>query len=104
MRQAVYDLLQLGPLPDEETDDVELFDQYEQLLHSISPPITDEEACALVTLFGPDDSSFGLAWTLLHLIETAPGWPLEDCLSGRDNEWIRRLHRGVENRRRRLEQ
>ncbi|MDB6032726.1 MAG: hypothetical protein JWM16_3064, partial [Verrucomicrobiales bacterium] len=34
---------------------------------------------ALVKVFGPDDY-YGLAWSLLHLIESAPGWPLADCL------------------------
>ena len=29
---------------------------------------------------------------MLHLIETAPGWPLEDCLR-KDGEWIERLRR-----------
>jgi hypothetical protein len=44
----------------------------------------------LVKLFGPDDC-LGLAWTLLHLIETAPGWPVESALVGLEGEWIDRL-------------
>lgn len=47
-------------------------------------------ARALVQLFGPDDC-FGLAWSLLHLIETLPGWPSEDTLKGLHGEWIDRL-------------
>jgi hypothetical protein len=43
-----------------------------------------------VTLFGPDDC-FGLGWTLLHLIETAPGWPIKAVLDGSQGEWIDRL-------------
>lgn len=54
------------------------------------PPVTNEEARVLVTLFGPDEC-YGLAWTLVHLIETAPGWPIADCLGGTGNEWIQRL-------------
>ena len=56
----------------------------------VNQPISDDDARALVKLFGPDDS-FGLAWTLLHLIENAPGWPLDDALSESGNEWIDRL-------------
>jgi hypothetical protein len=53
-------------------------------------PVTDEEVCELVKLFGPDDC-FGLAWTLLHSIETAPVWPIESALDGQEGEWIDRL-------------
>jgi len=53
----------------------------------ISKPITDDEARALVTLFGPDDC-YGAAWSILHLIESAPGWPITECLINLENEWI----------------
>jgi hypothetical protein len=41
-------------------------------------------------VFG-DDDCFGLAWTLLHLIESTPGWPLPAALPDLRNEWVRRL-------------
>jgi hypothetical protein len=63
---------------------------FEDQLSRVEIPITEEEACALVKLFGPDDC-FGLAWTLLHLIETVPGWPVESALVGLEGEWIDRL-------------
>jgi hypothetical protein len=85
MRKPIYDLLELGPFPSYKAN-AELIDKYERLISSIKPPVTDEEATALVKMFGPDDC-YGLAWTLLHLIETAPGWPIKDCLYG-DNEWV----------------
>jgi hypothetical protein len=49
-----------------------------------------------VKLFGLDDC-FGLAEPLLHLVESAPGWPLEDCLKNSDNEWIKFLKLRIEN-------
>lgn len=61
--------------------------EFEDLLGKIKSPLTDEEACALVGTFGPDDC-FGLAWTLLHLIESAPGWPVGGALDGLEGEWI----------------
>lgn len=61
--------------------------------------MTDEEARALVSVFGPDEY-YETAWQILHLVESAPGWPLEDVLQRNDNEWIRRLRRAVENQRR----
>ncbi|MYY81512.1 hypothetical protein GT044_09620 [Streptomyces sp. SID335] len=60
-----------GPLPDWDATEEEI-DRRERRLAAISHPVTHEEAAALATCFGPDDC-YGLAWTLLHLIETAPG-------------------------------
>ena len=100
MRRAVRELLALGPLPSEDEAEVEQLDRYEQLLHSISPPVTDDEARALVRIFPPsDESCYGLAWTLLHLIETAPHWPLQECLEDRQGEWVQYLRLRVENAR-----
>ena len=97
IRPEVRDLVSLGPLPDEKAA-VERITRHEDRLHRVARPVTDAEARLLVGLFGPDDS-YGLAWTLLHLIETAPGWPLEECLRGDGNEWVRRLRLRVENAR-----
>jgi hypothetical protein len=54
-----------------------------------------------VHLFGPDDC-YGVAWTLLHLIESAPGWPLHDCLQDIRNEWTERLRLRAERQQARL--
>ena len=78
MRQAVLELGKLGPLPPSDQAVREnlqdLVEKYEKLIMSIEKPITDEEARVLVKVFGPDDC-FGLVWPLVHLIESAPGWP-----------------------------
>jgi hypothetical protein len=97
MRQAVHELASVGPLPSSDVATEEQLRRYQELLASLTPPVTDEEARILATLFGPDES-FGLAWTLLHLIESAPGWPLADLLEQNDedkneNEWRARLRR-----------
>ena len=87
MRLVVRDLVTLGPFPDEESATDNELKRRGELLEAIAQPTTDEEACALVGLFGPD-SCYEMAWTLLHLIESAPGWPLEDCLARYQGEWI----------------
>lgn len=69
MREEVEALLALGPLPTE--NDARSVAPFEDALHAIQSPLSDDEAKALLALFGPDDC-FGLAWTLLHLIETSP--------------------------------
>jgi hypothetical protein len=94
MQPAVVELEKLGPMPssdkaiNENLDN--LVDHYAALIESIHKPINDDEARVLVKLFGPDEC-FGVAWSLLHLVESAPGWPVLDCLEDVGNEWIRRL-------------
>ncbi len=90
MQASVEALVQLGPLPSSGNPDVAKLEKFQCLLTQIEQPISDDEARALVKLFGPDDC-FGMAWTLLHIIETAPGWPLYDALSGARNEWVETL-------------
>jgi hypothetical protein len=90
MRKEVQELVNMGPLPDCETVTDAQLKTYESLLSRVTPPVSNEEARSLVCLFGPDDC-YGLAWTLLHLIESAPGWPLYDCLKEAGNEWTERL-------------
>lgn len=104
MRQAVIELQNLGPWPPSDVVIREkldrLIDRYGELLTSIEKPVTDEEARALVRVFGSDEG-FGLVWPLVALVESAPGWPLTDCLDENiDNEWIKMLRQRVENARR----
>lgn len=100
MREKIKELAKMGPLPSSDIalrqDQEERIERYDTLIRSIRKPITDEEARVLVSLFGPDDC-FEMAETLVHLIETAPGWPLWDCLENTNNEWIQVLRRRLEN-------
>jgi hypothetical protein len=90
VRSEIAELRALGPLPSEDLRDVELMKKYDRLYRAIAKPITDEEAMVLVRLFG-HDGCFGLASSLMHLIETAPSWPIAECLEREDNEWINEL-------------
>ena len=89
VRPPVKELAALGPLPNEASATEADLARRQELLHALTAPVSDEEALILVRLFGPDDC-FGLAWTLVHLIETAPGW-LHLPLPELDNEWVTRL-------------
>lgn len=95
MQQAISTLLGLGPLPSATAATISMMQAFEEQLSKVQTPVSDEEACALVKLFGPDDC-FGLAWTLLHLIETAPGWPIPGALNGLEGEWSDRLRERAE--------
>ncbi|RYD71643.1 MAG: hypothetical protein EOP84_24550 [Verrucomicrobiaceae bacterium] len=87
VRKEIAELRKIGPLPDSQSVDDAKLEQQERLLGLILKPISDEEALILCDLFGPDDY-YGMAWRLLHLIETAPGWPIRECLESDDNDWI----------------
>jgi hypothetical protein len=86
VRAAVRELQKLGPFPSEDDAEVPQLKKIEELYRGITRPITDDEARILVELFGPD-GCYGVASSFMHLIETAPGWPLKDCLEQLNNEW-----------------
>lgn len=100
LRTEIRQLMTLGRFPAESTVNQETIQQQQVLLEAIQPPVSNDEACELAALFG-DDDYFGLAWTLLHLIETAPQWPLEECLEKASSEWKQRLKARVERDRER---
>ena len=83
MQEAIAKLLELGPMPSSEGSDVAVIEEYETLLSSVVTPVSDEEAIELVKVFGPDDC-FEISWTLIHIIESAPGWPVTKVLSSND--------------------
>ncbi|BCB75048.1 hypothetical protein GCM10022251_35850 [Phytohabitans flavus] len=93
IRDEVAEFCRHGPLPSEQDDsegadaDLEL---RERLLHAITKPVEDDEARLLTTCFG-DDNCFGLAWTLLHLVESAPTPPVTSEPPKGANPWITRL-------------
>ena len=90
MQPEIRRLVELGRLPSEDDADIEKLCKYEVEYRGIARPISDEEATALVGLFG-DDGCFGLASSLMHLIETAPGCPIKNCLTNTDNPWVLEL-------------
>jgi hypothetical protein len=96
MQTMVVELMNLGTLASEKGANPKALQRWQEVLLAVKAPVSDDEARVLVRLFGPDDC-FGLAWTLLHLIETAPNWPLPDCLVGRGNEWIEALRTRSQN-------
>jgi hypothetical protein len=90
IRAEVAELVGFGRFPASVDVDTSVIERQQNLLQRIVPPVSDTEARELVRLFGPDDY-YGLAWTLVHLVEGAPHWPLVGCLLDASNEWIMRL-------------
>lgn len=90
MRPEVLAFVADGPLPDWDADEDEITRRCDQL-EAITKPVTAQEAKALTGRFGPDDC-YGVAWTLLHLIETGPNPVLTTRPARDDNEWHRTLY------------
>ena len=88
IRVTVQELLSLGELPESARAEEQSLDRWIAALNAINPPVTDEEALALAELFGPDEC-FGVAWSLLHLIETAPGHPQPREEVFKRSAWLR---------------
>lgn len=95
MRPKVQTFVADGPLPEWDASEEEIERRVEQL-EAIPKPVTGEEACALVACFGPDDC-YGVAWTLLHLIETGSAPVLTTDPGPHSNEWHQRLYNRAVN-------
>jgi hypothetical protein len=89
VRETVEALVAAGPLPSEDAPPMDI-EQIQRLLEQVAAPVSDAEAHLLAGIFGPDNC-FGLSWTLLHLIETAPGARTADYSIHAENEWIQLL-------------
>ena len=96
IREEVRALQAMGAFPNEDDVTPERVDEYDALLESITPPVSDEEAAILVGLFGPD-SLYGVAWSVVHLVETAPGWHNRTALSEAHPEWRETLEQRLRN-------
>ena len=66
-----------SPLASESEYTMETLEPIQAVLHRIIPPLTLDEAQVLLPLLDREskDDLFGLIWTLVALLETAPGWP-----------------------------
>jgi hypothetical protein len=92
VRDEFRELVELGPLPAGDALGHEQARQYTEVIDRLPGPPTADEAAALVGLLPPDEStSFGLAWSLVHTVESSPEWPVWEALDGRN--WWRTLLR-----------
>jgi hypothetical protein len=90
IRKAVEDLVRAGALPSEAEASPDELEKWKHLLEAVEAPVSDAEAQALVGVFGPD-GCFGLAWSVLHLIETAPSALTATYSQNSRNEWVELL-------------
>ena len=86
MQSVGLALTKLDGLPCREDVHDDWFAKFQGYLSEIEKPVSNEEAVELAKMPGPDDC-FGMAWGLIHAIETAPGWPLEEAISEVNETW-----------------
>jgi hypothetical protein len=109
VRPEILRLLELGPLPNFDGVDVITAPEasverlvaemaaYEEPLLAIEAPVSDDEARALVSLLpAAGVRCLDYETTIMHLVETAPGWPIWDVL-GERGDTIRRMRARLEN-------
>jgi hypothetical protein len=92
VRNEVREFIAMGPLPDEASAEVPQLKRLQEAIERIGEPVTHEEAELLIGAFGPGpDTCFGLAWAVLHLIESAGADVITAKPPPEANEWVRRL-------------
>ncbi len=95
MRPEIVRLVRMGRFPAEDETTEEEVESRQRLLEGVTGPLTDEEARALISILG-DDDYYGLSWAVVHLVESAPGWPIWGCLGG-ESTWTSHLRKAAEN-------
>jgi hypothetical protein len=81
MRPAIAEFVSLGTMPSEDDAPLAQLEVYERLVRAFEPPASDEEAAAMAQVLPDgDDSLFGMVWSAVHFIETAPSWPIVSSL------------------------
>ena len=96
MQDAVRRLQTLGPVRTENENNERWWRDWVAALDELKAPVTDEEAVALARLFS-DCEDRSTYFTLVHAIETAPGWPIAEILNSSGNNWINVLKIRWEN-------
>ena len=94
IRSDIMAMARLGRLPPDSADaEVGALSLWERLLSAVEegPSPNRDEVRVLIKLFPTDGTCFGLAWSLLHLIEKAESWPDHDALRSVSGEWPDRL-------------
>lgn len=93
VRDEIRAIAALGVMPADLDADVATVERWGQAVDAIKRPVTDDEAIVLMNALPREGyTCFGLAWSLLHACETAPGYDsalvLRSTVTG---DWRERL-------------
>lgn len=74
IRDEVNAVIALGRLPSSDADSAST-DKWGKLLSNLKKPLNENESLALCSSLPIlDDDCYGLAWSILHAIESCPVW------------------------------
>jgi hypothetical protein len=69
--------------------DAEQITDVQRSIETMARPLSADDISALISaLSAAGDTAFGLNWSILNLVETAPEWPLWDMLRDEGNDWV----------------
>jgi hypothetical protein len=99
MRNEVRRLVEEPSLILSDSAPLETVEWAGELIDLFDRPAQDDEAVALLGLLSRSDetSCFGLNWTILHFIESAPNWPIWSALNDARGEWVETLKQRLRN-------
>ena len=98
MRSAVRELVEHPGLVLSDAAPQETVDWVVRLTDSFQSAATDDEAVALLDLLSrSDDDMFEVNWTILHFIESAPGWSVWPALLATSGWWADLLKKRLKN-------
>lgn len=92
--EVIAKLYAIGKLPSDTTPEADNFqiDLFDELLQSLTLPVSSEDALKLINLSPPVGSGcFGVEWTLLHIIETISVEDIDIILKLAEENEIREL-------------
>lgn len=94
LRSEVRNLASQSPLGPESVWDEGSLEQLATEIEAVSPPLTAEEAAALLPLLDRpyDDSLYGLLWAVVHLIESFGEAGRTRPAADSDAPWLALLH------------
>ena len=97
LQPAVQELVTLGPLPHVDDPKWDITpNRWEEWINKIEKPVSDDDATALCGICGVD-LSYGLGWSILYAIETAPSWPIVEAINLAPPYWKESMTRACRN-------
>ena len=98
MQKAILELSHMGVMPTVRGATEEQVTAFERVIHSLVGPFSDAELVIALRTFHHDEAEdlFGIAWTLLHKLETGDLAQLKRALEDiPDGGWISKIKQRI---------